>query len=303
MVLEFTSPLTPYGSSTSGHAGSGDRYLFPENTILEWLPGGTAVLASFLLVRKVDPSLPFPIETATEIANSRAKGKSTSKSKKSDKKKKADDDKTKGNEKMNEKDNQPATPANSELTAATVSNTNSASTEPSKPSETSNEQSDKKGQQPGGTTPADTKPEESQKDEGPELKEYYQPVTFHIQTPNPKVLEPLARVVKPPDEVRKYMNEIMDRAARAPDGFLAIRLPREGVDQNHLQRENENSKKGVAGTPVPGAGHRSRPSRGSKAALLEQEDTDVENTNTTGDDAEEEELKDFYGAPTGVGFW
>lgn len=48
------------------------------------------MLASFLVVREVDPNTPFPLETATEMANSRAKGKST-KSKKSDKKKKGDD--------------------------------------------------------------------------------------------------------------------------------------------------------------------------------------------------------------------
>lgn len=262
------------------------------------------MLASFLLVRKVDPSVPFPIETATEVANSRVKGKSTSKSKKSGKKKKANDDNVEGNEKSNDKSNQPATPANSEQATTTLSDTK----EPDRAPETSNEQSHKKSQQFAGTASMDTKPDESQKDDNPDLKEYYQPVTFHIQSPNPKVLEPLSRVVKPPDEVRRYMNEIMDRAERAPDGFLAMRLPREGVDQDHLQRENEDNKKGVAGTPMPGpgagAGHRSRSSRGGKVALLEQDGAGVENTNTISEDAEEEEeLKDFYGAPTGIGFW
>ncbi|RMJ27588.1 hypothetical protein PHISP_01576, partial [Aspergillus sp. HF37] len=58
VVFEFTSPLTPYGSSTSGHAGSGDRYLFPEHSILEWLPGGHTLIASFLVIKKVDPNAP-----------------------------------------------------------------------------------------------------------------------------------------------------------------------------------------------------------------------------------------------------
>lgn len=287
VVLEFTSPLTPYGSSTSGHAGSGDRYLFPEHTILEWLPGGTAVLASFLLVRKVDPSQPFPLETATEIANSRAKGKSNSKSKKSDKKKKAEDDKAKEDEKANGQGNQPGTPANPEQATTAGHDAKPPGTEQPKASDTANEQGDK----------TDIKSEEPQKENPANLKEYYQPVTFHFQSPNPKVLEPLARVVKPPDEVRRYMNEVMDRAERAPDGFLAMRLPREGVDQSHLQ-DNEGGKKATT------TGHRSRPSRGNKVALLERDDTDAENSNTMGEDGEEkEELADFYGAPTGIGFW
>lgn len=281
MVFEFTSPLTPYGSSTSGHAGSGDRYLFPEYTILEWLPGGNTVLASFLLVRKVDPNMPFPLETATEVANSRAKGKSTPKSKKPDKKKKTADYDNK--EKINQPPEAPTGPEPKPAAATEA---------------TPNEQDDKK-EQPNATSEvkrdstADN-PTEAKKE--PVLKEYYQPVTFRIQSPNPKVLEPLARVVKPPEEVRKYMNDIMDRAERAPDGFLAMRLPRENVDLD--RREHEDSKKGVGGVSVGGT--RSRSSRAAKAAVVEQEDVDLGNDEG---EEEEEELKEFYGAPTGLGFW
>lgn len=237
------------------------------------------MLASFLLVRKVDPSQSFPLETATEIANSRAKGKANSKSKKSDKKKKAEDDKAKGDEKTNGQGDQPGTPANPEQTTTAGQN--------EKTPDTANQQGEK----------TDIKSEEPSKENPANLKEYYQPVTFHFQSPNPKVLEPLARVVKPPDEVRRYMNEVMDRAERAPDEFLAMRLPHEGVDQSQTQQDNEGGKKGTT------AMHRSRPSRANKVALLEQDDTDAETSNTVGEDAEEEELADFYGAPTGIGFW
>lgn len=289
VVIEFTSPLTPYGSSTSGHAGSGDRYLFPEHTILEWLPGGTSVVASFLLVRKVEPNQPFPLETAMEIANSRAKGKSNSKSKKSDKKKKTEEDKAKEGENSNAPGSQPGAPANPEQSNTKGQDEKAPGTEQPKTSDTANDKGDK----------PDIKSEEPQNENATNLKEYYQPVTFHFQSPNPKVLEPLARVVKPPDEVRRYMNEVMDRAERAPDGFLAMRLPREGVEQGNIQQDShEGGKKGAA------IGHRSRPSKGNKAALLEQDDTDAENSNTLGEDAEEEEeLADFYGPPTGIGFW
>ena len=291
--------MTPYGSSTSGHAGSGDRYLFPENTILEWLPGGKTVLASFLLVRKVDPNAPFPIETASDLANSRAKSKSS----KSKKKKTADEKKE--DEKAKEKNNQPApSPSNPD-----PSSNAAPETKPAAPTEEgekpSNAQDDKKDQPDTKADPAKDDPEDT-KNKEPNLKEYYQPITFHIQAPNPKVLEPLARVVKSPDEVRKYMNEIMDRAERAPDGFLAYRLPREEFQQDDKRENEDHGKKSGTGTPVPAlntTGTRNRSSRGSKA-VVEQEDvvdTDVE----TGveDVEEEEELKDFYGPPTGIGFW
>lgn len=251
VVFEFTSPLTPYGSSTSGHAGSGDRYLFPENTILEWLPAENTVIASFLIVRKVDPNTPFPLETATEaVAKSKAKAKSASKSK-SDKK--AKDEKS-----------QPAiqTPVpNQPITPVAPAETPQKQ-EPTDP-----------------TTPAiPSTPTEAN------LKEYWQPVTFRIHAPSAKILEPLARVVRPAEEVRKYMNEIMDRAERSPDGYLAMRLPRE---EAHEPFDAEGTP------PASGAGTRSRLSRVQLAEESESE--------TTGFELEEEQrLKDFYGSPSGL---
>ncbi|KAL5341286.1 hypothetical protein BJX70DRAFT_359341 [Aspergillus crustosus] len=269
VVFEFTSPLTPYGSSTSGHAGSGDRYLFPENTILEWLAGGTTVLASFLLVRKVDPSIPFPIEPPPEAVPSRAKGKSAPKSKKADKSK----DKS-GEEKDKSKDGE---------------GDNSVKTDPSA---TDPKQSLQTGRGDQKISQATDSSKATPDKSASNLKEYYQPITFRIHSTNAKVLEPLARVVKPQDEVRKYMNEIMDRAERAPDGFLAYQLPREQPVEDH---ELENDKK--AGTPIPGSlvNGRSKLSRGR----IVGEDSDSENADRLLEE-EEEELKDFYGAPTGL---
>lgn len=251
VVFEFTSPLTPYGSSTSGHAGSGDRYLFPENTILEWLPAENTVIASFLIVRKVDPNTPFPLETATEAAaKSKAKAKSASKSK-SDKK--AKDEKTQPAI-QTPVSHQPITPVAPVETPQKQEPTDT--TTPTIPN-----------------TPAEAN-----------LKEYWQPVTFRIHAPSAKILEPLARVVRPAEEVRKYMNEIMDRAERSPDGYLAMRLPRE---EAHEPFDAE-------GTPASsGAGTRSRLSRVQLAEESESE--------TTGFELEEEQsLKDFYGSPSGL---
>ena len=55
---------------------------------------------------------------------------------------------------------------------------------------------------------------------------YYQPVTIRLSTHNPRTLEPLARVVAPADEVRKHMNDIMDKMAPADSVYLATCLPR-----------------------------------------------------------------------------
>ncbi|CAG8089993.1 unnamed protein product [Penicillium salamii] len=239
VVFEFTSPLTPYGSSTSGHAGSGDRYLFPENTILEWLPAENTVIASFLIVRKVDPNTPFPLETATEAAaKNKAKGKGASKAK--------------GDKKVKDEKGQPATPIPGQPA----------------PTETPQKQEPTDPATPGMPTEAN-------------LKEYWQPVTFRIHAPNAKILEPLARVVRPAEEVRKYMNEIMDRAERSQDGYLAMRLPREEAEAFESE-----------GTPASGAGTRSRLSRVQLA-----DESEVE---SGFEEEDEEELKDFYDPPSGL---
>lgn len=49
---------------------------------------------------------------------------------------------------------------------------------------------------------------------------------------NMRTLEPLARVVKSPGEVVKYMEETMKKKKSAGVSFLALRLPREkeGLD-------------------------------------------------------------------------
>ncbi|KAJ5142895.1 uncharacterized protein N7515_001682 [Penicillium bovifimosum] len=254
VVFEFTSPLTPYGSSTSGHAGSGDRYLFPEHTILEWLPAENTVIASFLVVRKVAPGTPFPLETPSEAGNSKSKSKAAPKTKKADPKAKIDGKTPTG------------TPA---------------PTQPSTPT-TATPQKQEPSDQTGIATPNAPTNEA-------DMQEYWQPVTFRIHAPNAKILEPLARVVKPADEVRKYMNDIMDRAERAPDGYLALRLPREEVQAEPFEKDGTPASANV------GSGTRSRLSR----VQLAGDESDVE---TSGQEFEEdeEELKDFYDAPSGL---
>ncbi|KAH7273353.1 hypothetical protein B0J15DRAFT_98221 [Fusarium solani] len=60
--------------------------------------------------------------------------------------------------------------------------------------------------------------------------DYYQPVTIRIFTQSGRHLENLARVVAPQDEVRRYMDDVMDNMTRAEYVLLAMRLPRADRD-------------------------------------------------------------------------
>ena len=101
------------------------------------------------------------------------------------------------------------------------------------------------------------------------------------------------------------MDEVMDRAERAPDGFLAYRLPREEAQQDEKRENEEHGKKSGTGTPVPALNTtaRNRPSRGNKTAVEQEDVVDRDVEAGVEDVEEEEELKDFYGPPTGIGFW
>ncbi|KAL7939712.1 hypothetical protein V8C35DRAFT_287426 [Trichoderma chlorosporum] len=56
--------------------------------------------------------------------------------------------------------------------------------------------------------------------------DYYQPVTIRISTHVGRYLENLMRVVAPQDEVRRYMDDVMDNMTRAEYVLLAMHLPR-----------------------------------------------------------------------------
>jgi hypothetical protein len=60
--------------------------------------------------------------------------------------------------------------------------------------------------------------------------DYYQPVTIRLWTNGSgKQLESLAKVVAPQEEVRRYMDDIMDNMTRAEYVLLAMRLPRDAA--------------------------------------------------------------------------
>ncbi|KAI4179256.1 MAG: hypothetical protein L6R41_007948 [Letrouitia leprolyta] len=119
---------------------NGDRFTFPRNSILEYLPGGTQVIASFLVIRKGSA-------------------------------------------------------------AATLGEYNKTTT-------------------------------------------YYQPVTIRLSSSNPKYLEPLARAVAAPEEVRKYMNGVFDKMSPAKSAFLMTRLPKAKGDED-VDMKDAPSPQGV----------------------------------------------------------
>ncbi|CAN8101028.1 unnamed protein product [Discula destructiva] len=66
--------------------------------------------------------------------------------------------------------------------------------------------------------------------------DYYQPITVRISSTQPKYLEYFSRIVAPQDEVKRYMEEIMDNMTRAEYILLAMKLPRpekEPKDDGH----------------------------------------------------------------------
>jgi hypothetical protein len=60
--------------------------------------------------------------------------------------------------------------------------------------------------------------------------DYYQPITVRFSTATGRHLDNLARVVAPQDEVRRYMNDVMDNMTRAEYVLLAMQLPRPSKD-------------------------------------------------------------------------
>ncbi|OTB19153.1 hypothetical protein K445DRAFT_72724 [Daldinia sp. EC12] len=71
--------------------------------------------------------------------------------------------------------------------------------------------------------------------------DYYQPVTIRIYAQSPKHLESLAKVVAPQDEVRRYMDDVMENMTRAEYVLLAMRLPR--ADKEEQAEEGTSTPK------------------------------------------------------------
>jgi hypothetical protein len=75
----------------------------------------------------------------------------------------------------------------------------------------------------------------------PEL-DYYQPITIRLYAHQGRQLEALQKVVAPQDEVRRYMDEIMDKTTRAEYVLLAMRLPRDTEQAPAVEKDEEAEK-------------------------------------------------------------
>jgi hypothetical protein len=75
----------------------------------------------------------------------------------------------------------------------------------------------------------------------PEL-DYYQPITIRLYAHQGRQLDALQKVVAPQDEVRRYMDEIMDKTTRAEYVLLAMRLPRDTEQAPAVDRDEEAGK-------------------------------------------------------------
>ncbi|KAF7905952.1 hypothetical protein EAF00_000231 [Botryotinia globosa] len=75
----------------------------------------------------------------------------------------------------------------------------------------------------------------------PEL-DYYQPVTIRLYTHQGKQLDSLQKVVASPDEVRRYMEDIMDNTTRAEYVLLAMRLPKDSEPEKEGTPTNSSDQ-------------------------------------------------------------
>ncbi|RDL31157.1 uncharacterized protein BP5553_09946 [Venustampulla echinocandica] len=71
--------------------------------------------------------------------------------------------------------------------------------------------------------------------------DYYQPITIRLYAHQGRQLEALQKIVAPADEVRRYMDDIMDNMTRAEYVLLAMRLPRD-IEQAPPEKADDVEK-------------------------------------------------------------
>ncbi|KAI0023904.1 hypothetical protein F4780DRAFT_29121 [Xylariomycetidae sp. FL0641] len=79
--------------------------------------------------------------------------------------------------------------------------------------------------------------------------DYYQPVSIRISSPSGKYLENLARVVAPQDEVRRYMDDVMENMSRAEYVLLAMRLPKAEKEDQVMEDRSDAPRADTSNPP------------------------------------------------------
>lgn len=67
--------------------------------------------------------------------------------------------------------------------------------------------------------------------------DYYQPITIRLYAHQGRQLDALQKIVAPHEEVRRYMDDVMDKATRAEYVLLAMRLPKEKDSTPNADRD------------------------------------------------------------------
>ncbi|KAI1324772.1 hypothetical protein F5Y16DRAFT_287456 [Xylariaceae sp. FL0255] len=81
--------------------------------------------------------------------------------------------------------------------------------------------------------------------------DFYEKVTMTLRSNSPRILENLARVVAPQDEVQRYMDDVMDNMTPAEYVCLAMRLVRGAKDDSQEDPSDTTQPEGLNHTPQP----------------------------------------------------
>ncbi|KAG8163366.1 hypothetical protein KVR01_006663 [Diaporthe batatas] len=73
--------------------------------------------------------------------------------------------------------------------------------------------------------------------------DYYQPVTIRMSSSQPRTLDHFSKVVAPEEEVKRYMEDVMDNMTRAEYVLLAMRLPKPEKDSKDDSHGSEKETK------------------------------------------------------------
>ena len=88
-------------------------------------------------------------------------------------------------------------------------------------------------------------------------KQYYLPVNVKLVADSPRLLDMLPKVIAPPEEVCKYMEEVMETSELADDIYIGSQLPvREkkkanGVDGSKSSGQEEKLAFGAPNSLIP----------------------------------------------------
>lgn len=82
--------------------------------------------------------------------------------------------------------------------------------------------------------------------------DYYQPVTIRMSSTQPRTLDHFSRVAAPEEEVKRYMEDVMDNMTRAEYVLLAMRLPkpeRDSKENSHSSEKENKAEDSTHATP------------------------------------------------------